>query len=78
MANLVNEEGISFSDHEGIAACLWEVFKDHMGISDDPTVVFNLIDLVHSVEGTTDRAEKVAATWIRPGRPRQRRIQRRR
>jgi hypothetical protein len=29
-------------------------------------------------KGTTDRAEKVTTTWIRAGRPRQRRIQRRR
>jgi hypothetical protein len=51
IATLVNEEDINFSDHDGKAACLWDAFKDHMEISNDPTMAFNLIDLVHPIEG---------------------------
>jgi hypothetical protein len=51
IATLVNEEGINLSNHDGKAACLWDAFKDRMGISDDPTMAFNLTDLVHPVKG---------------------------
>jgi hypothetical protein len=51
IATLTNDEGICLSGHEEKAACLWRDFKERLEISDNPNMLFNLVDLVQPVEG---------------------------
>jgi hypothetical protein len=43
---LKNEDQMEISDHEGKAAILWKTFKDRMGQSENPSMLFNLIEIL--------------------------------
>jgi hypothetical protein len=45
----MNEHGQWVQDHEGKAGLLWNAFKKHMGVSSDPTMVFDLHSLITAV-----------------------------
>jgi hypothetical protein len=46
---LMNEHGQWVQDHEGKARLLWNAFKIRMGVSSDPTMVFDLHSLITAV-----------------------------
>jgi hypothetical protein len=43
---LQDSNGNQVSDHEGKAAIFWKVFKDRMGVTDNPKMVFDLTELI--------------------------------
>jgi hypothetical protein len=46
---LLNEQGQWVQDHEGKAGLLWNAFKKRMGVSSNPTMVFDLQSLITAV-----------------------------
>jgi hypothetical protein len=59
IAMLKNDELIEISDHEGKASILWKAFKDRMGQSEKPDMLFHLPDFLenHSNSNLFDSLE---------------------
>jgi hypothetical protein len=45
----MNDQGIWIHDHEGKAGLLWNSFRNRMGTTSSPTMLFDLSSLVTSV-----------------------------
>lgn len=45
ISSLLDQNGNQVFDHEGKATILWNIYKNRMGVSDLPSMVFNLPDL---------------------------------
>jgi hypothetical protein len=56
IVSLVNADGIIFTEHEQKANFLWVAFKNRLGISESPTMAYNLSDLLiaHGLCGLDD------------------------
>jgi len=56
IVSLVNADGIIFTEHEQKANLLWAAFKNRLGISESPTMAYNLSDLLtaHDLNGLDD------------------------
>ena len=50
ITTLETEEGLTVTGHEEKAALLWEAFKNRMGTSDSPQMLFDLADLIPSFQ----------------------------
>ena len=46
ISQLLNEDGVMISDHEGKAGLLWSAYKNRMGISLNPDIRFDLEQLI--------------------------------
>jgi len=46
ISQLLNEDGVMISDHEGKAGLLWSAYKNRMGISLNPDMRFDLEQLI--------------------------------
>lgn len=46
IAQLQNEAGQMITDHEGKAALLWSAYKQRMGVSNNPQMLFDLSSLI--------------------------------
>lgn len=51
ISQLKNEQGVWIQDHEGKAGLLWSSFRNRMGMSSSPTMLFDLSILISPVVG---------------------------
>jgi hypothetical protein len=45
ITQLRNEQGIWIHDHEGKAGIIWNAFRNRMGVTEEPTMLYNLASL---------------------------------
>jgi len=57
ISQILNDHGVWIHDHEGKAGLLWNSFRNRMGISANPPMLFNLANLIALVDGLQDFAE---------------------
>jgi hypothetical protein len=48
ITSIVNQDGTEITNHEHKAAIIWNSYKDRVGISDDPVMLFPLAQIVQS------------------------------
>jgi hypothetical protein len=51
ISQLKNEHGVWIQDHDGKAGLLWNSFRQRMGMSSSPTMLFDLSSLITPVDG---------------------------
>jgi hypothetical protein len=51
ISQLKNEHGVWIQDHDGKAGLLWNSFRQRMGMSSSPTMLFDLSSLITLVDG---------------------------
>jgi hypothetical protein len=44
ISQLINDDGATIQDHAGKADLIWSSFKGRMGVTTNPTMIFNLAD----------------------------------
>lgn len=48
ITSILNDDGISYQNHDHKAAIIWNSYKDRLGKSINPTMLFNLDELIQS------------------------------
>lgn len=57
ISQILNDQGVWVLDHEGKAGLLWSSFRNRMGVSTNPTMLFNLGNLIDPFDGLVDLAK---------------------
>ena len=57
ISQILNDQGVWIHDHEGKAGLLWNSFRNRMGISANPPMLFDLANLIVPVDGLQDLAK---------------------
>jgi hypothetical protein len=57
IAQILNENGVWVQDHEGKVGLLWSAFRNRIGVSTNPAMLFDLPNLIEPVDGLQDLAE---------------------
>lgn len=55
ISQILNEQGIWIQDHDGKAGLLWSSFKGRMGITSNPTMLFDLPNLIVAADDLNDQ-----------------------
>jgi hypothetical protein len=51
ISHIMNEQGVWIQDHEGKAGLLWNSFKNRMGTTTSPIMLFDLTSLIAPIDG---------------------------
>jgi hypothetical protein len=67
ISQIMNEHGAWVQDHESKAGLLWIAFRNRMGSTSHPTMIFVLNSMIATIDGLDDLASPISHDEIDGG-----------